>query len=151
MKTPPPPPPPWAPQLAQPKFTQTALQDFAAQAAAQVAYQAPNERPWQTRPIEAPTRTLTLPQGLKSLVDQLPTTLKHVPKAFLVRCLRIWRDTWADLGTTFTKLLLTRFKNKKGEDRTKQVEYRPWYIEEGRNDELVTYMKQILLDYQGEN
>ena len=55
---------------------------------------------------------------------------------------------WADLGTTFTQLLLTCFKT--GEGRTKEVEYRLWYLEEGYADELVNYMKQRLRDYQGD-
>ena len=66
------------------------------------------------------------------------------------RYLRVWAETlegmvagsyvWADLGTTFTQLSLTCFKT--GEGRTKEVEYRLWYLEEGRIDELVNYMKQ---------
>ena len=107
---------------------------------AREVYTNPVTQTSHTRPIEAPNRTLHLPLGLKQVVDQLPTTLETIPTACLVRYLRIWTETlagmvagsydWAALGVTFTKLLLTC--SKQGEDRTKEVELRLWYIEEGR-------------------
>ena len=97
-----------------------------------------------------------MPHNIHHLIDQLPPTLEHIPNACLIRYLRIWTETlegmvagsqeWADLGSSFTKLLLTCFKQ--GEDRTKEIEYRLWYLEEGRVDELANYMRQRLQAYQ---
>ena len=47
-----------------------------------------------------------------------------------------------------TKLLLTCFK--KGETISQEIEHRLWYLEEGRVDELTSYMRQRLLDYNGD-
>ena len=65
------------------------------------------------RPIEAPTRPLTLRPDLVTLVDQLPATELYIPNAVLIRYLRVWTDTlggmvaadadWATLGATFAK------------------------------------------------
>ncbi|MFM7977772.1 MAG: hypothetical protein ACKPKO_00510, partial [Candidatus Fonsibacter sp.] len=95
---------------------------------------------------------------MTTFVDRLPPTLETIPNARILRYLRIWTETlegmlagsadWAMLGESFTKLLLTCFK--KGEDKAKEIGFRLWYLEEGRVDELATYMKQRLLDYQGD-
>ena len=60
---------------------------------------------------------------------------------------------WADFffwggRAALAQLLFTCFKQS--EDKTKEVEYRLWYIEEGRFDELVSYMRQRLFDYTGD-
>ena len=133
------------------------LQDMAVNDAAQDVYQIPVTQTTQTRPIEAPSRTLTMPHNIHHLIDQLPATLEHIPNACLIRCLRIWTETlegmvagsqeWADLGTSFTKLLFTCFKQ--GEGRTKEIEYRLWYLEEGKVDQLAAYMRQRLQAHQG--
>ena len=69
------------------------LQELTAQEAAQEAYQTPITQASKTRPIEAPTRQLCLPQDMKLRVDPLPTTLEHIPNDCLVRYLRIWTET----------------------------------------------------------
>ena len=134
------------------------LQEQIVLEAAQEASQPTTSHPTHARPIEAPTRHLHIPPDLLYLTDRLPATLEVIPAACLQRYLRIWTETlegmvagseeWAMLGATFTKLLLTCFK--KGEHITKEVEYRLWYLEEGRVDELASYMKQRLIDYKGD-
>ena len=109
-----------------------------------------------TRQIEAPAGHITLHLDLITLVNQLPATELYIPSAVLIRYVRIWTETlegmvakaedWAILGSTFSKQWLTCFTN--GEAKVKEVEYRQWYLEEGRVDELVAYMTQHLLNHK---
>ena len=128
------------------------------QEAAQEASQPLNPTYFHMRQIEAPSRTLHMPPNITQFTDQLPQSLELIPPACLQRYLRIWTETlegtvagaqdWSDLGAYFTKLLITCFK--KGESISQEVEHRLWYIEEGRIDELTSYMRQRLLDHNGD-
>ena len=134
------------------------LHELTIQEAAQEASQPLHPSHIHARPIEAPLRVLRMPLNITQFTDQLPQAFELISPACLQRYLRIWTETlegmvagaqdWSDLAASFTKLLLTCFK--KGESISREVEHRLWYVEEGRVDELATYMKQRLLDYNGE-
>ncbi|MFM7983212.1 MAG: hypothetical protein ACKPKO_28220, partial [Candidatus Fonsibacter sp.] len=103
------------------------LQNMIVEEAAQEAAQPKDSPASPSTPIEAPTRTLHMPPDLSTLIDRLPPTLETIPSARILRYLRIWTETlegmvagvqeWADLGASFTKLLLTCFE--KDEDKAK--------------------------------